>query len=288
MKFTGLIFPTLAISILTACGSSSDSSKTEFTAFDLSGYQAVSDSGDLSGVWVGVGNYSGTSSEDGFDFTLKSSQKTVFSVFFNEQQELYGTDCNGVSEKVNLVDGKIVFEGNGLGNITNNNTISFQDEESGLNFNAIKINHSPNTIGSLTVEGPDNLEGIGSQLVLGLCQQSVETLTSSGYSSILLETEIAMADSLEASINLQEVSELDYSLFSVEGPNISEETGEELNYKTSLNDSFMYWNFDNENSLGDNIELNTIQDSQHVYQAEFFATPLAGGQGTIFQVSLEY
>jgi hypothetical protein len=287
MKFVGFNLSVFAMALLTACGSSDDD-QTELVSFDLDDYQAVSDSGNLQGIWVAVGNYSGTGSEDGFDYHFNRSQKAVFSIFSPDESDLYVTDCNGESLLINQDDEQLIIEGNLITDITNNNTITLQDQQEGFSWTAIKVNHNPSTIGSVAVEGSGNLSNIDEKLALGFCQQNEETLMSSGHSFYLSNIEISTANSLEESISVQGVSEIEYIHNKFQSPNLDGEFDVSFEYQGFVDGGFSSQYFYQGNGQGDSIELNVIHESQHDYQAEFFATALGGGQGAVFQVNLEY
>ena len=282
---------TLAIASLAACGSSSDSEDTgsiAFTEYDLANYQPVSDSGDLEGIWVGVGNYSGTVSIDDTDYAIDASQKVVFSIFSGEQEKLYVTDCNGESKVVDFDAEQIDVNGAVITNIVDNNTVTLQDQESGLIWTAIKINHSPASLGSVKVEGSGTQSGDYSQLAVGLCQQSTAATTTSGHSFVVTSTEVSMADNLELSANPQNISELDFTRNDFKGAQVDGDFEIGLSYKRFLTDSFVYLDFNQENDLGDNIEYTVSENSSNFYVGKFLVTSSAGEQAAAFKFNLTY
>lgn len=279
---------TVAISFLTACGSTSDSSENLFTPFDLNNYQAVSDSGNLQGIWVGIGNHSGDGSEDGLDDSFNASQKMVFSIFSTDQENLFVSDCSGESIAINLNDDQIVIEGNLVTSIVNNNMITLQDQSEGFSWTALKINHSPNTLGSVQTRGSGVLQEAGSHLATGLCQQKLETNMNNGHSFTILTTQVSFADSLEASIDSQAISEIEYSRSDFQGPSIEDAFDVTLEYQSTLNNSYASVFFYEGDGQGDIIELAQAEDSSHTYVAQFNARSLDDEQTAAFKLNLAY
>ena len=291
MKLVKPALLTLAIASLAACGSSSDSKDTgsiAFTEFDLANYQPVSDSGDLKGIWVAVMNYSGTASEGDLDYTFDASQKMVFSIFSGDQESLYVTDCNGESKVVDLDAEQIVIEGNEVMSIIDNNIIVLREQENDVIWTAIKINHTPASLGSVKTEGSGAQSGEYSQLAVGLCQQSIAATATSGHSFVVTSTEVSMADNLELSMNPQNISELDFTRNDYKGADIDGNYEIELSYKRFLTDSFVYLNFNQKNDLGDNIEYTVSENSSHSYAGNFLVTSSTGEQAAAFKFNLTY
>ncbi len=281
---------TAAMLFLAACGSTSDSNSSEdlFTPFDLNNYQAVSDSGNLQGIWVGVGNHSGDGSEDGMDYSFNASQKMVFSIFSTDQENLFVSDCSGESIAINLNDDQIVIEGNLVTSIVDNNTITLQDQSEGFSWTALKINHSANTLGSVLTSGSGILQEASSQLATGLCQQKLETNMLNGHFYTISTTQVSFADSLEASIDSQAISEIEYSRSDFNGPKIEDAFDVTLEYQSTLNDGYTSVYFYEGDGQGDIIEVTLAEASSHAYLAQFNASGLEGEQTAAFKLNLAY
>ena len=297
MKLVKPALLTLAIASLAACGSSSDSEDNgsiAFTEFDLANYQPVSDSGNFKGIWVAVWNYSGTANEGDIDYTFDASQKMVFSIFSGDQEKLYVTDCNGVSialdfnEEVDFIEEQTFIEGNEVMSVIDNNIMVLRELESDVIWYAVKINHSPASLGSVTTEGSGTQTGEYSQLAVGLCQQSIAAKTTSGHTFVMTSTEVSMADNLELSVDPQNISELDFTRKDYKGPEIDGDYDIELKYKRFLTDSFVYLDFNQENDLGDNIEYTVSENSSNFYAGKFLVTSSAGEQAAAFTFNLSY
>ena len=246
---------TVAMSFLTACGSSTESTESPFTLFDLTRYQAISDSGDLKGVWVGVGNHSGNGSEDGIDYSFKITQKRVFSIFSTHQENLYVSNCSGRSIAIDQDDDQIVIEGNVVTSIVNNNIITLQNQEEGFSWTAIKINHSPNTLGTVLTSGSGELLEERSQLALSMCQQNLETKMMTGHSFTILTTQVSLADSFEESIDDNSISEIEYSRSDFQGPNAEADFDVTLKYQSALDGRYTSMYFYQGEGQEDTIEL---------------------------------
>ena len=276
------------MSFLTACGSTSDTSENVFTPFDLNNYQAVTDSGNLQGIWVGVGNHSGTGSEDGLDYSFAASQKMVFSIFSTDQENLYVTNCSGESIAIDQNEDQIVIEGNLITNIEDNNTITLQDQEEGFSWTALKINHSPNTLGSVQSSGSGVLQEAGSHLALGLCQQKLETQMTAGHSFSISTMQVSFASDLETSTDIQNISEIEYSRSDFQGPNIEDAFDVTLEYQSTLNGSYVSVYFYEGDGQGDTIELALAEDSSHAYAAQYNARSTDAEQTAAFKLNLAY
>ena len=288
MKLLNPIAVTLAMLFSTACGSTTNSSDTPFIPFDLNNYQIVSDSGNLNGMWVGVGNHSGSGSEDGMDYSFKASQKRVFSIFSADQETLYVSDCNGKSIVINQDDDQIEIEGNLVTSIVNNNTIILQDQEEGFSWTAIKINHSPDTLGTVLTSGSGDLLEERSQLALSLCQQKLETQMITGHSFTILTTQVSLADNLDVSIDDQHISEMEYSRSDLKGPSIEEAFDETLEYQSVLDGGYTSVYFYQGDGQGDSIELALAEDSSYAYVAQFNARSDDGEESAAIKLNLAY
>jgi len=297
MKSLYFAITTLSAALLAGCGSSSDSDDTgsiAFTEYDLANYQPVSDSGNFKGVWVGVLNYSGSVNINDLDYAFDASQKAVFSIFSGDQERLYVTDCNGVSEEldfneeVDFIEEQTFIQGQEVMSIIDNNIMVLRDQESEIIWYAYKINHSPASLGSVEIQGSGAQAGGYSQFAVGLCQQSIVAKTTSGDSLVVTSTEVSMADNLELSVDPLNISELDFTRNDFKGGDIDGDYDIELSYKRLLNDSEVSLRFFQENEQGDNIEYTVFEESSHFYAGKFLVTSSEGEQAAAFKFNFSY